>query len=366
MKLARVNQGYIGLVFRNGDYRKFIEAGLHVLYFNEEVQLYNMSLVFNAPVLLEILMKDAALMEKLQIVEINDSQLGILYKNGLYQSVLKPGRYMYWKGLVTYQVTLLNLQEIEVSETMDRKILNVPEVRLQMHVYEVEPHEKAVLIINDQFVKILESGIYRFWKNENVIRVMKADLRMQNMEISGQEILTQDKAVIRINFNTQYKVTDIMKALLEHKDYEKQLYVIIQLAIRTFVGNKTLDELLENKDNISASVLQNVKGMTEKMGVKIENCGIKDVILTGEMRDIMNRVLVAEKKAQANIITRREETASTRSLLNTAKLMEENTMLFKLKEMEFIENIADKVGNISISGQGNLLEQIKEAFTAKS
>ena len=82
MKLARVNQGYIGLVFRNGDYRKFIEAGLNVLYFNEEVQLYNMSLVFNAPVLLEILMKDAALMEKLQIVEVNDSQLGILYKNG--------------------------------------------------------------------------------------------------------------------------------------------------------------------------------------------------------------------------------------------------------------------------------------------
>jgi hypothetical protein len=64
----------------------------------------------------------------------------------------------------------------------------------------------------------------------------------------------------------------------------------------------------------------------------------------------MNGVLIAEKKAQANIIMRREETASTRSLLNTAKLMEENAMLWKLKEMEYVEKIADKISNISVSG----------------
>jgi regulator of protease activity HflC (stomatin/prohibitin superfamily) len=85
--------------------------------------------------------------------------------------------------------------------------------------------------------------------------------------------------------------------------------------------------------------------------------------LPGEMREIMNQVLVAEKKAQANIIMRREETASTRSLLNTAKLMEENEMLFKLKEMEYVEKIAEKINNISVSGGGHLLEQMKAIFS---
>lgn len=80
------------------------------------------------------------------------------------------------------------------------------------------------------------------------------------------------------------------------------------------------------------------------MAVTALNCGIRDVILTGEMKDIMNQGLVAQKKVQANVIARREETASTRSLLNTAKLIEENDMLYKLKEMEYVEKITDKIG----------------------
>lgn len=83
------------------------------------------------------------------------------------------------------------------------------------------------------------------------------------------------------------------------------------------------------------------------------------------MKEIMNQVLVAEKRAQANTIMRREETASTRSLLNTAKLMEENAMLWKLKEMEYVEKIAEKISTISVNGNGKLVEQLKELFTPK-
>ena len=75
-----------------------------------------------------------------------------------------------------------------------------------------------------------------------------------------------------------------------------------------------------------------------------------DVILPGEVRDIMNTVLIAEKRAQANVITRREEVASTRSLLNTAKMMEENPTLYKLKELEYAERICENVGNINLNG----------------
>jgi len=63
------------------------------------------------------------------------------------------------------------------------------------------------------------------------------------------------------------------------------------------------------------------------------------------------------------VVTRREETASTRSLLNTAKLMEDNTMLFKLKEMEYVEKIADKIGEITVAGNGNVIEQLKDIFS---
>jgi shikimate kinase len=85
---------------------------------------------------------------------------------------------------------------------------------------------------------------------------------------------------------------------------------------------------------------------------------VKDIILPGDIKDILNTVLLAEKKALANTITRREETASTRSLLNTAKLMDENETLFRLKELEFLEKICEKIGTISLTGGGNLLEKL--------
>jgi regulator of protease activity HflC (stomatin/prohibitin superfamily) len=90
--------------------------------------------------------------------------------------------------------------------------------------------------------------------------------------------------------------------------------------------------------------------------------GVKDIVLPGDVKEIMNQVLVAEKRAQANVIMRREETASTRSLLNTAKLMEENAMLFKLKEMEYVEKIAEKIQTIQLSGGGQLVDQLKQLF----
>ncbi|MNX99135.1 FtsH protease regulator HflK [compost metagenome] len=182
------------------------------------------------------------------------------------------------------------------------------------------------------------------------------------MEIVGQEILTKDKAQLRINFSVQYKVTDATKALLENKEFDKQMYVIIQLSLREFIGKMTFDELMENKEKISESIMTIAAAKVRLLGIELLNCGVKDIVLPGDIRDIMNQVLVAEKRAQANLITRREETASTRSLLNTAKLMEENAMLYKLKEMEYVEKIAEKINNISLSGSGQIVDQLKQIF----
>ena len=72
----------------------------------------------------------------------------------------------------------------------------------------------------------------------------------------------------------------------------------------------------------------------------------------------MNTVIAAEKRAQANVITRREEVASTRSLLNTAKLMDENQTLYRLKELEYIERICENAGSINLNGGSDILAQL--------
>ncbi|MDJ0645757.1 MAG: slipin family protein [Flavobacteriaceae bacterium] len=363
MKRVRINAGKVGLVFKSGDYQRVLSQGIYYLGLRKQVYVYDLGQMFATPIALEVLVKDKKLEAMLEIVEVKDNELVVVYENKIFKTVLPAGRYVYWKGLINREFTRVDLSKIYITEKIDKAIFNKYELSQYIRVYEVAAYEKAVLLIDDVFEKILDAGTYRFWKNDTSIKIVKADLRQLQLEIAGQELLTKDKAAIRINFYTQYKVTDIEKALLENKDYEKQLYIAMQLVLRAYIGTYTLDELLERKDNIAEAVFEDVKEAAEKLGVTILNTGIRDVILTGEMKEIMNQVLVAQKKAQANIITRREETASTRSLLNTAKLMEENEMLYKLKEMEYVEKIADKIGEITVAGNGNVVTQLKEIFS---
>lgn len=184
------------------------------------------------------------------------------------------------------------------------------------------------------------------------------------MDIAGQEILTADKVSLRINFVCSYRITNAVRIVSEIKDYKTQIYTRTQLALREYIGRFRFDELLEQKDSIAISILKQLQDRQNALFVEFSDTGIKDIILPGEIRDIMNTVLIAEKNAQANVIARREEVASTRSLLNTAKLMEENTTLYKLKELEYLEKICDKVGNISVGG-GSLLTELKEIINAR-
>lgn len=365
MKRVRINTGKIGLVFRNGNYKKVITEGAYWLLPNESVHLYGLTRPFYPVIDLNILLKDEQLTDMLSVVEVKDNEIALQYENGNFKNVLGAGRYAFWKGVTEYTFTKADLSKIEITEDIDANTLMRKEVLPFVRVYVVESFEKGILLIDGKFSKVLDTGTYYFWKNAVVVTVMKADLRQLQLEISGQEMLTKDKAALRMNFYTQYKVVDIIRALIENKDYEKQLYILMQLALREYAGTLTLDELLEKKDSIAAYVLTTLKDKAAKLGVEIRDCGVRDIILPGEMKEIMNQVLVAQKKAEANVIMRREETASTRSLLNTAKLMEDNAMLFKLKEMEYVEKIADKINSISLSGGNQIVDQLRDIFIPK-
>lgn len=365
MKKVKVNAYQKALVFKNGEYIKMLTEGKYWSHFGEHAIMYDITQPFIAPIELNILLQDAALANALQVVEVKDNEIALQYENGFLKNVLTAGRYTFWKSVINYEFVIADISKIEITENISRATLQNKLIAPYIRTYTVENYEKAILFVDGKFVQTLPAGVYSWWKNSITIVIGKADIRMQQIEINGQEILTKDKAALRINGYAQYKVMDVEKALLQNKDYERQLYVAFQLALREYVGVLGFDELLEKKETIVPFILEAVKTAAEALGVAVNSFGIRDIILPGDVKEIMNKVLVAEKNAQANSIMRREETASTRSLLNTAKLMEDNTMLWKLKEMEYVEKIADKISNISVSGNGALIEQLKQIFVAQ-
>ena len=363
MKRVQIYAYKVGLVFRNGNFLKVLTEGKHWVKWGDKVQKFDLNIPFTPPCELNILLEDKTLAALLKVIIVKDNELGLVYKEGIFQKVLTPGRYAYWKGIVQYEFPIYDLNELEVPADIDKKILTKASLYSFVRTHIVEAYEAGLLFVDGKFVKALPAGTYRFWHNDKAISVLKTDLRAQQIELSGQEILTKDKAALRVNFFAQYQVVEVEKALVETNNFTKQLYILMQLVLREYIGTLTLDEILAKKETASNYVLKAIAEKAADLGVKINDCGIRDIILPGEIKDIMNQVLVAEKRAQANIITRREETASTRSLLNTAKLMENNEMLFKLKEMEYVEKIAEKINTISVAGSGQIVEQLKTIFT---
>lgn len=365
MKNVKVNAYQVALVFKNGVYKRMLTAGNYWFWFNEAVLLYDITKPFNPPIELNILLQDQVLASILHVVEVKDNEIVLQYKNGLLEQVLNAGRYTYWKSVIQYDFIRADISKIDITENIGRATLQGKLVAPYIRSYTVENYEKALLFVDGKYIQLLLSGVYNWWRNNVNIHVGKVDTRQLQLEINGQEILTKDKAALRINAWAKYKVEDIEKALLQNKEYDKQLYVDFQLALREYIAGFSFDELLEKKETIAPFILQSIKQNAEALGIEVNGFGIRDIILPGDVKEIMNQVLVAEKKAQANIIMRREETASTRSLLNTAKLMEDNPMLFKLKEMEYVEKIAEKINSISVSGNGVLIDQLRQIFIAQ-
>ncbi len=362
IKKIRIQAYQVGLVFEQRKLVGVLQEGAFWILGNKEVMVYEMKSSFVAPFELNILLQNEQLASMLEIVEIADNEIALYYSNGIFKEILSTGRYAFWKGYNENKFVIADISKVEITEEIPIAFLENMKIKQYVRRFQVLSFEKGLLFVNGSFVKELTAGTYYFWNNAISVEVKNVDTRQQQMEISGQELLTKDKAALRINFFVSYKIVDSIKALINNKDAEKQLYVAMQLALRAFVGGFTLDELLSKKEDIATAILNESVTKIEALGLSVSDAGIRDVILPGDMKEIMNQVLVAEKKAQANSIMRREETASMRSMLNTAKLMEENETLWKLKEMEYVEKIAERIGEITISGSGNVIGQLKEIF----
>jgi hypothetical protein len=314
---------------------------------------------------LDTLLSDPEIAKQTSVVEVADQQLALHFINGKFAHALRKGKYAFWTIQQTHTYQLVDISDPVVGEDIPAYIMMSLPAAYYLKA-EVAQYQKGRLYLNRKLERLLEPGTYYFWKNDVRVDVSLVDTRLTQMNVTGQEILTQDKVSLRINFVCNYRITDYVKILTEIDDYSEQLHVAAQLAMREYVGKHKLDEILESKELISEYVLARLKEKAPDLFVEITDGGVKDIILPGEIRDIMNTVLVAEKRAQARVITRREEVASTRSLLNTAKLMEENQTLYKLKELEYLERICANVGSISLNGTGDVLTQLGKLLGEKA
>jgi len=357
-----------GLLFKDGLFKRVLKSGKY--YFppmiNYEVKLVNINNMFTVPGYnIDLFLKDETLLKELTIIEVKDYEIALHYENGVLKGLYKAGKYAFFNVIKKHEFKMIDKRIPYVEEDIDKSIFINPLAYGHFFTFDVFNYEAGLLYYNNVFQKVLTEGKYYFWYGVVNPLVTKVDLRQQQLEITGQELMTADKITIRLNFVSQYKIVDPVKIMQTINNYSQQIYTLLQLVLREYIGSFNLDDILKKKQEIGDYVLTKMKEKGDLFGIEFIFCGVKDIILPGEIKDILNTVLIAEKKAQANVITRREETASTRSLLNTAKLLEENETLYKLKEMEYIEKICEKITSISLTGSNNIVDQISGLLLPK-
>lgn len=359
-KKITIRKGQLGLLAKNGDYYQVLEVGEHRLPW------------FNTPEVLVVNLDGSEVPEALAnylrrfqpdwvtryglAVDLNDSEAGALYMNEVLQEILPPStRRLYWRADEALKLVRMDTRQVQVPTEVMNAVLQprrngAVKGREAMLTVQVPAWHAGVLKIDGETQALLPPGLTAYWKVNHLVDAEVVDTRLQVLEVGGQEILTKDKVNLRLNLAANWRYSDVLQAFAQLTKPLDHLYRELQFALREAVGTRTLDELLEDKQVIDDVVSAQVKDRMAPYGIDVASLGVKDIVLPGDMKTILSRLVEAEKSAQANVIRRREETAATRSLLNTAKVMENNPVALRLKELETLERVAERIDKISVFG----------------
>lgn len=300
----------------------------------------------------------AKMAEHLQTWETGEHEVGLVYQQQLLKEVKAPSqRGAYWKGYADIEVRKIDIsKDYKLDRTLARVILAAKQPLLRNSAVNavttatVAERHRGFLCVDGEQAMELSAGIHAWWKFNRNLTIKQIDCRLQNMEVNGQEILTKDRVGLRVNLSATWQVADATRVSEELADHQAFLYRELQLALRTIVSTQTLDELLVDKNKLNRQIMEIVSVNVMQYGIALKTVGARDIVLPGEMKAILAQVVEAQKKAEANLIKRREETQATRSLHNTAKVMEGNPTLLRLKELEVLEKITSQINVLNVYG----------------
>ena len=238
------------------------------------------------------------------VVETADTEVAVVYFDGKVARVIEPAkRVLFWRDAV--EVTFERIDAAAEPEVPARLVAPLAAPALTTSLVEfaqVDEGKRGLLQLDGRLVRELEPGVYGFWSVVSQPKVTITELRRQTLEVSGQEILTADKVAIRVNVSAMFEVVNAAMARAGVTDVQEHLYRTVQIAVRQYLGKRTLEQMLAEKTDLDAAVAESVRREMEPFGVRVGAIALKDIVLPGDVRDIMNQVVTAEKQAQANLI----------------------------------------------------------------
>jgi regulator of protease activity HflC (stomatin/prohibitin superfamily) len=361
LKRYKIRSYEMGLYFRDGEFRRVLEQGTHWFVdplFKVAVDVVSRRATWLVHEKLDLIVKSGALGDRAVVLDLKDYERALVWIDNRFAHILAGGQYAYWTGQKKVDVEVLDARKVRFEHDQFKVIVRSATAQRLLDICTVKRDCVGVLFVDGRYVETLAPGEYAFWKGPAEALVVEVDLRETMVDVSGQEIMTADKVTLRLNAVVTFKIVNARLAVSQTDDVRQALYRETQLVLRAVIGARELDTFLTDKDAVAKEIEESARRRASELGLEIASVGIRDVILPGDMKDLMNKVTEAKKAAEANLIARREETAAIRSQANTAKLLSDNPTLMRLRELEVLEKIAGAGKLNVVVGEKGLTDRI--------
>jgi regulator of protease activity HflC (stomatin/prohibitin superfamily) len=160
-----------------------------------------------------------------------------------------------------------------------------------------------------------------------VDRMVKIDLRTVTMDVPPQDVITRDNVPARVNAVVYFRVTDPNRSVIEVENHVLATSQISQTTLRSVLGQKDLDELLTNREEINEELQAIIDEQTDPWGVKVSVVEVKDVEIPSQMQRAMARQAESERERRAKIIAAEGEYQASQRLRQAADRLESPTAL---------------------------------------
>lgn len=170
-------------------------------------------------------------------------------------------------------------------------------------------------------------------------RMIKVDLRTVTLDVPAQEAITGDNVTVKVNAVVYFRVVDPTAAVIQIEDYRRATWQIAQTSLRNVIGQSSLDQILQDREQINERLQHIIDEATEPWGVKVTIVEIKDVELNSQMVRAMARQAEAERERRAKVIHAEGEFQASQQLANAAQVISTQPGAMTLRYLQTLVEI---------------------------
>lgn len=210
----------------------------------------------------------------------------------------------------------------------------------------INQYQKGVVLTLGKFSGIKEPGMRLIVPIFQTMTLV--DIRTKTVDVPNQEVVTKDNIPVQINAVVYYRIKDVAKATLEVENYYTAVAQLAQTTMRNAVGERTLNDLLQKREEVADSIEKVLDDKTDPWGIDVQILELKDVLIPDNLKRTIAKVAEAEREKQAVIINSEGDKEAAANLADAARTLSGAPGAMHLRTLQSINDLSSDQSNTTI------------------